>query len=248
MILVFYIALAITILLLLILVITFITCISKLEIKVQNLKMSNIHKNKNNEKILIQISLKIGKIHWLKIKINKEKLAKLYVKIKKSEEKNNITTQIIKNRLKGDINKILKDQELKNQILNTKIELEKLNTNIELGTEDYILTSFLVAIISIIISNILPHIISQKTKNNIEKIIHYKISPIYIKQNIYNIQLSITMSTKISGLIQILIEIVKLKIKDKKEKQNKIKLEKQITNKKYSTKTINTKKLNVKPV
>ena len=246
MILVFYIALAITILLLLILIITFITCISILEIKVQNLKMSNIHKNKNNEKILIQISLKIGKIHWLKIKINKEKLAKLYVKIKKSEEKNNITTQIIKNRLKGDINKILKDQELKNQILNTKIELEKLNTNIELGTEDYILTSFLVAIISIIISNILPHIISQKTKNNIEKIIHYKISPIYIKQNIYNIQLSITMSTKISGLIQILIKIIKLKIKDKKEQKNKLKS--QTTNKKYSTKTINTKKLNVKPV
>ena len=246
MILVFYIALAITILLLLILIITFITCISILEIKVQNLKMSNIHKNKNNEKILIQISLKIGKIHWLKIKINKEKLAKLYVKIKKSEEKNNITTQIIKNRLKGDINKILKDQELKNQILNTKIELEKLNTNIELGTEDYILTSFLVAIISIIISYILPHIISQKTKNNIEKIIHYKISPIYIKQNIYNIQLSITMSTKISGLIQILIKIIKLKIKDKKEQKNKLKS--QTTNKKYSTKTINTKKLNVKPV
>lgn len=245
MILVFYIALAITIILLIILLITFIISISKLEIKIQNLKINNTNKIKNNEKILIQISLKIGKLHWLKIRINKEKLAKLYVKIKKSEEKNHITTQIIKEKLKDEIDRILREQEIKQQILNTKIEIENFKCSIELGTEDYILTSFIIAIISIIISNIIPHIISKNTKN-IKKAINYKVLPIYQKQNIYNVQLSITISTKISHLLQIIFALIKQKRKDKKI----ISKEQKETNNsnKHNTKKINTKKLNVKPV
>lgn len=228
MVLVFYIALFIVISLLIIIAMIY---FSKLEIKIQDLEMSNINKRKNNEKILIQISLKIWNLHWLKIKLDKEKMANVYVKIKKQENKFN--TDLLKEKLKKDAKAIIESKELKEMLSDIKIELEKINTNIEIGTEDYIFTSFLVAIISIIISNIIPHVISSKmlSKKNIQEKIFYKISPIYKQQNIYNVQLTIVVSAKIMQIVQIIF--------------NFIKINKKVNN---TTKEINIKKLNAKPV
>ena len=193
----------------LILLITLIV-ISKIELKVNKLDLSNIDKHKNNEKLSLQLSLILGKIRWFRVTINKEKLASIYVKIKEKEAKMDL------NKVKKDIEKdfkiIFENDELRKLIFSTKLSLEKFNANIALGSRDFLLTSYLVAITSIVISNILPHIVSPKS--NVARIIHYRIVPIYKEEDIYNIHLSLTINTKILHLLNIIIKtykIIKLK-------------------------------------
>lgn len=213
MILVFCIALT---LLLIFLSIVLMICMSRLEIKIKNMNIKSTNKRKNNEKILMQVSLKIGKWTWLKFRLNKEKLAKLYAKIKEKEYANKIDFSNIKDRLKESAKGAFEDEKIKGLIKNTRIEIEKFNANIAVGTEDYIFTSYLVAIISTIISNILPHVIKEdKTKKrNLSNIVHYRIVPIYRERNEYNIYLTIIASTKIMHLLNILFKLMRVNKKE----------------------------------
>ena len=180
--------------------------ISKLELKINRLDISNIDKHKNNEKLSLQISFLIGKFKWFKITINKEKLAWLYVKIKEKESSMDLNK--VKKDIEQDFKIIYEDVELRKLIFSTKLNLEKFNANIALGSRDFLLTSYLVAIVSIVISNILPHIVSPKI--NVARIIHYRIVPIYKEQDIYNIHLSLTINTKILHLLNIIIKTYKI--------------------------------------
>ena len=85
MILVFYTLLGIIALVLLLLVMII---ISKIEVEIQNLDMSNIEKKQNNKKLKVSISLRIGKLHWIKVCLNKKKILKLNNKIKSYEQNN----------------------------------------------------------------------------------------------------------------------------------------------------------------
>lgn len=184
--------------------------ISKLELKINRLDISNIDKHKNNEKLSLQISLLIGKFKWFRITINKDKLARIYVKIKEKEATMDLNK--VKKDIEQDFKIIFEDAELRKLIFSTKLSLEKFNANIALGSRDFLLTSYLVAITSIVISNILPHMVSAKS--NVARIIHYRIVPIYKEEDIYNIHLSLTINTKILHLLNIIIKtykIIKLK-------------------------------------
>lgn len=237
MVLVFYIILIISFILLTLLNILFIIYISKLELKIYKLDMSNIDKKNNNNNIMIQISLKIGNIKWLSIKLNKEKLSSLYGKIKKHENDKNITIQDLKMNFRRNINKVERDRELKRLCLKTKIELQKFEAEIYVGTKNYMVTSYLVAIISTIIANILPHVINDKIYKSkkicISDIVNYKITPIYKEINMYNIKLTMTTNTKVSHLINILIKFVKLNKEENKLKKQKLKETKNERNKLY---------------
>lgn len=196
---------------------------SKIEIKIHRLDISNIERKKNNDKLLIQISLKIGKLEWIKFKINKEKLAKLYVKIKQKEAEEK--TQVTKEKIENNLKEAIKSKEVRKMILSTKISLEKFNANISLGSEDFILTSYLVATVAMTISNILPHIVSKNA--DARKVIHYRIVPIYKEENIYKIHVSMNLNTEVLHLIKIVIKIMKInkesQLKSKlNDKQNKI--------------------------
>ena len=180
--------------------------ISKLELKINRLDISNIDKHKNNEKLSLQISLLIGKFKWFRITINKEKLAWLYVKIKEKEATMDLNK--VKKNIEQDFKIIFEDAELRKLIFSTKLSLEKFNANIALGSRDFLLTSYLVAVVSIVISNILPHIISPK--KDVARIIHYRIVPIYKEEDIYNIHLSLTINTKILHLLNIIIKTYKI--------------------------------------
>ena len=180
--------------------------ISKLELKINRLDISNIDKHKNNEKLSLQISFLIGKFKWFKITINKEKLAWLYVKIKEKEATMDLNK--VKKDIEQDFKIIFEDAELRKLIFSTKLSLEKFNANIALGSRDFLLTSYLVAVVSIVISNILPHIISPK--KDVARIIHYRIVPIYKEEDIYNIHLSLTINTKILHLLNIIIKTYKI--------------------------------------
>ena len=180
--------------------------ISKLELNINRLDISNIDKHKNNEKLSLQISFLIGKFKWFKITINKEKLAWLYVKIKEKEASMDLNK--VKKDIEQDFKIIYEDVELRKLIFSTKLNLEKFNANIALGSRDFLLTSYLVAVVSIVISNILPHIISPK--KDVARIIHYRIVPIYKEEDIYNIHLSLTINTKILHLLNIIIKTYKI--------------------------------------
>lgn len=193
----------------LILLITLIV-ISKIELKVNRLDLSNIDKHKNNEKLSLQLSLILGKIRWFRVTINREKLASLYVKIKEKEA--NMDLNKVKKDIEKDLKIIFENDELRKLIFSTKLSLEEFNANIALGSRDFLLTSYLVAVASIVISNILPHIVSPKS--NVARIIHYRIVPIYKEKDIYNIHLSLTINTKILHLLNIIsktYKIIKLK-------------------------------------
>lgn len=180
--------------------------ISKLELKINRLDISNIDKHKNNEKLSLQISLLIGKFKWFRITINKDKLARIYVKIKEKEATMDLNKA--KKDIEQDFKIIFEDAELRKLIFSTKLSLEKFNANIALGSRDFLLTSYLVAVVSIVISNILPHIISPK--KDVARIIHYRIVPIYKEEDIYNIHLSLTINTKILHLLNIIIKTYKI--------------------------------------
>ena len=91
--------------------------LSKLELNINRLDLSNIDKHKNNEKLSLQISFLIGKFKWFKITINKEKLAWLYVKIKEKEASMDLNK--VKKDIEQDFKIIYEDVELRKKILLT---------------------------------------------------------------------------------------------------------------------------------
>lgn len=217
MVLVFILLAIILIIIIVILMIVF----SRIELKIHRLDISNIERKNNNEKMLIQISLKIGKIEWIKFKINKEKLAKLYVKMKQKESEKK--TKIMQKKIENSLKNAIKNKEFRKMVLSTKINLEKFNANICLGSRDFILTSYLVATVAMVISNILPHIVSKQS--DVNKIIHYRIVPIYKEENIYKIHISANISTEVMHFIKIIIKVIKTnkeQIQKELNRKNKI--------------------------
>lgn len=215
--LVFYIAMSI---ILSILNLAFLISISRIELNIENLDMSNINKKQNNPKLLVKISLKIGRLHWIHLKLNKHKLATIYAKIKKDQYKKNITNEDLKRKAIQDFKLIINNKEIKKEIKTTKINIEKLDANILVGTKDYIITSYLVAFLSIIISNILPHLLDKNII--IEEDIFYKVNPIYHPINMYNIKLSTIINVKVSDIVKNIFEIKKQKKEEKQIKKLKM--------------------------
>ena len=201
MILVFYILLG-TIALVLLLLIMII--ISKIEFEIQNLDMSNIDKKQNNKKLKVSISLRIGKLHWIKVCLNKKKILKLNNKIKSYEQNNKAEAEKMKKTAKKEVIIILKNTEIRRLIMNTKVELNEFKANISIGTEDYVITSYLIGIISAIVPNILARAKFGK-KQKISK----TVQPIYQPKNIYSVKMNIKVATKISHLLYIALMLAK---------------------------------------
>ena len=199
MILVFYILLGTIVLILLLLIMII---ISKIEVEIQNLDMSNIDKKQNNKKLKVSISLRIGKLHWINVCLNKKKILKLNNKIKSYEQNNKAETA------KKEVVIILKNTEIRRLIMNTKVELNEFKANISIGTEDYVITSYLIGIISAIIPNILARAKFGK-KQKISKTVIYSVQPIYQPKNIYSVKMNMKVATKIPHLLYIALMLAK---------------------------------------
>ncbi len=167
---------------------TIIFSISKIRIKVINLKyyISNTRHINDNFKFKIQLII-FNKIKIINIDINKELLEKLKFREKLEKAKLKFSEREIK------INKkVLK------YIPKINLKTNYLNLNIELGTENSALTSLIIPIVSGIIS-----IILSKNSYN-EKNIYYNVEPIYYNQNIFNIELSGIFEIKMIHIINII--------------------------------------------
>ena len=131
----------------------------------------------------------------------------------RSEEKNKQIKEKVNREIKNDLKLIIKNKKLRKELKDIKPQLKRFKANIQISTKDYIITSYLVAIISIVISNIVPHLVNEKQKRETKEIIkniNYKINPIYINQNYYDIRLSMIIDVSIFKILKFLIALVKI--------------------------------------
>lgn len=174
--------------------------LSTIKFEIVDFELSNIIQiTPKNYKIKLSFYL-FGKIKIFSFKLNSERARKMYSKM---------------NIEKFDIEKGRKLLTIKNinilKKLNTR--LDYLDLELDLGLEDAIFTTELITLISTVISNILPHIISKYIPNKYR----YKIMPIYINKNAYYIKLNCIFQLKIVHIINIIYIYLKKGKSDKNE-------------------------------
>ena len=163
--------------------------LSKLQIEIKNLKIGNKEENKGRikDKYEVKITLYfLEKIPILWFRLNNKRIRK----ISNSKQLEKIDLKAIEKNVKFN-------KETIQIIKNIKIKISKLNLRIDIGTEDAILTSYLIAIIASLIGIILPHIVQNNKINNCK----YIVNPIYQNRNIYHVNLDSIISIKIVHII-----------------------------------------------
>lgn len=161
---------------------------SRIRIEVINFKFSSQTKRHINKdyKVIIKLCI-LKKIPILKVNITKTKLEKMKIK----EKIKNIDFKIIQNKNKFDKNAI-------KAIKKSNININKINLNLEIGTENATLTSVIVPTIS----TILAILLSRKIENPKNQL--FIIQPVYINQNLINIVFSGIFEMKMIHIINII--------------------------------------------
>ena len=178
--------------------------LSTIKIRIENLLMTNMseipQKQQPNYHITFSLYL-FNRVKWFSISINRLKMQKLYSKIQLD---------------KIDIKKIEKDFSFQDLKLLKKIKpnVSLLNLELKIGTEDAILTSFIVFLISTGISILLPHVIKRYDKNKYK----YLITPLYFQKNLYQIKLNCIIEIKLVHIINIIYTLLKKGKSDKNER------------------------------
>ena len=177
---------------------------SKIQVEIENFRL-NLPKNKNkilNDTFLFKIKLVIfGTLPIINLKINREKLKKL---------ENNLKDK----KIKLDINKIGKQitKENINDAKKLQMHIEKIKLKINFGTENTILTSFIVPIISTIWSIVLTKKRVKEEKQRLE------INPIYNKGNLLNILFEVIFEIKMIHIIKVICAKIKKRRVEKYER------------------------------
>lgn len=186
-------------------IILFLILVSRIEIRAQSIYFNNIEKMRNNTKMKIKVSLKIGKIPWLFIKLDKSKIEKIYLLIKKNEIKNNIDVE----EQQKKIISMLQNRNIRKQVVSIDLNLTKLKLEIRIANKEYPVTAYITSFVAILISNILPYITKEQSNKAITKNIYYKVEPVYVNKNAYDILADVTLNIKIYQIIFTLIRINK---------------------------------------
>lgn len=189
------------ILLSIIIVLFVIITFSSIKINIENFKFINL--KIIDLKVVISLAF-LNKINILKITINKEKLDRIehnkyVIKIaEKIQEKLIKDYKYMHNFEQKSIKEILK--------ISKYFRLNNVEIDMKLGTEDAVLTSFLITTISIIIT----FLIARKIEN-----IKYNVRPVYIDEIYLNLSIKCIISIKVVHIINIIKEL-KRKDRDKK--------------------------------
>lgn len=197
----------------------------KIQIKIENLqyhsekqlqkntlgKNQKTHLNQNYKAIIRIYTL--GKIPILKIKVTKSKIDKF-------NSKTHIEQKIQEKIKQQDFSKLREKYNLKIDIKQIAkslfLSIDKINLKIEIGTENAVLTSFLIPTISTILSLLIAK--SQEEKH--EKIIkqHFQIIPIYQNKNLINFSLEGIFELKMIHIITTICILKKKRRVDKHER------------------------------
>lgn len=172
--------------------------LSTIQIEIKNLKLENkenTNKSRIEDKYEIKITLYfLEKIPVFWVRLNSKKIRK----ISNSKRLQKIDFKKMKEQ-------VPKNKETLEKVKNIKIKISKLNLRIDLGTEDAVLTSYLIAVIASVIGIVLPHITDE---DKIQKC-HYIVNPIYQNRNEYHISLDSIISIKIVHIIYNMLIFVK---------------------------------------
>lgn len=185
-------------LIIIILSFTTIMLLSTIQIKVINLILEN-KKERDVKRINNSYKIKIGiyffnKIPILWINLNSKKIKK----ISSSKSLPKVDFQKLKN--KENINK-----KILALIKNIQIKVKNIKLDVNIGTIDAVLTSYLVAVIASIIGIVLPHITE---KNNINTC-YFIVNPKYQNKNEYNIKFEGIIYIKIVHIIFSMLNLVR---------------------------------------
>lgn len=156
----------------------------RFEFEIENFSYSNMLK-KTPDNFCIKVRIYIfNKIKFLEIKLDNQKLKKIYSKQKVEK----IDTKKMMKRLP-------KSNKEKLNFLK-KINLQKLDLNLEIGTIDIMLTTSIIPILSSFLSYFLVKAGNRNCK--------YRIMPIYVERFVYKIDLNCIFSLKMIHIINIM--------------------------------------------
>ena len=171
----------------------FLILLSTFRIEIKNLTASNLKQEKNNKDYVIILSLYLAnKLKWISIHLNDKKLRKAYSKM-----------QLEKIDLKK-LEKNFKWQDLK-KIQKLQPKISEFNLKMKVGVESPVMTAFLVATLSSIISIVLPYFATNMKKEHYD----YTIEPIYQNQNLYKIQFNCIIQVKMVHIINVITSFFK---------------------------------------
>ena len=190
---------------LLIIVLMIITIRIKYEIKELKFKsLEKDHFNKNYEVKIIIYTFNF--IPILKLTITNKKIKKTLSneKVRKIIDKQK--TVIIENRKDIDIKAI-------KEIKNIKIKIDEMNLNIQIGAENASITAFIIPIVSTFIAVFLSKQIQEYNNKQV-----FSIKPIYINQNLINVEFSGIFEIKMIHIINTICILSKKRKGDKNER------------------------------
>lgn len=179
----------------------------QIKIELTDIKISSNkkeHIDKNYEIKFIIYTLK--KIPIFKLTINNKKIKKIMENKKIMSKIKEQETKIIENRKNID-------KETIKALKNIKIQVEKINLKILIGTENASLTAFIVPVISTIIAITLREQIKKYNENQ-----KFLIQPIYINQNLINIECSGIFEIEMIHIINTICIVNKKRKGDKNER------------------------------
>ena len=150
------------------------------------------------------------KIRIFKIKINEEKVKKMEkskfikwidkkINMKLEEEIKDVSKFVLENR-----KKIFRKETIE-YIKKLEMKLSKLKISITLGAEDAIITSYLVALIASGIAGVIAYV----TKQINSKKYNYKVTPVYINQNYFKMELNCIINIKMVHIMNIIYLLLK---------------------------------------
>ena len=182
-----------------ILIIVFLT--SKIKIEIKKFKYTSTFLKNYIRDYEVTIKLYVlGKIPIIKSRITKNKIEKYRKK------------GILKKVKLKEIEKEISIDKLPKLLKENKMDIKKIKLEIELGTENASATAILVPIISTIIS----FIIKQKVKDCKKQI--FNIKPLFLNQNMVNIEISGIFEIKMIHIINIIYILNNKKGEDKNER------------------------------
>lgn len=193
-------------LILLLLIFIFLILTGSIEYKIEKLTFSNINKEKKMKiEFLSYLEFYLfSKIRVFRLKIDKDKLKKAALKDKLKKV----------NFEKLKIDKPLRKENIE-AMKKIQIKLREFRLELEIGTENVLISSFLVTFFSTIISLFLTKTIKEFNEEDYS----FRIKPIYIGENIVKMKFNCILSIKVVHIIYIIYTYLKEKGEWKKNER-----------------------------
>lgn len=185
-----------------IITITVMVYFSTIKVEIDTLEIDNLQKIKINDFNIKVYLVLFNKIKWFKISINKEKIEK--IKKVKKVNLNKLIEKILNLEIFKELknaNFIQKEGIIAKALKKSKINIERLNLKAEVGLDNTIVLSYLVAILDIVLGITL----ARRASSIKEEKYKYVIRPIQMKKFYLSISLNSIICVRISNIIKIII-------------------------------------------